>query len=281
MSVCKYCGEGEAIKNSHIIPSFVYKWVKDTSPTGFIRATDEPNKRKQDGLKSALLCKKCEKDFSEVENSFKKGLFTKLANYKVPCPSELPITDPIIKCIYIIAWRVLADTYHFPKSHQYTDEEFARFPEFLDSIKESIELSDFNKFQTHLIPCTREVLERLDLPKVEWFYYDRSVGAEARIWDNWERFIIFIKIPSGIIIFEVVRNESDIWGGTKIENTEKLSLEGITAVPSYISTQIEYFYDFFLKSKENVTEKQMQKMIEGMENADQNCGSFQTMRKEW
>lgn len=281
MSVCKYCNDGKAIKNSHIIPSFVYKWIKDTSPTGFIRSSDQPNKRLQDGLKSALLCKKCEKDFSEVENSFKKHLFAKIANYQAPCPNELLITNSIKKCIYIIAWRVLADTYHFPVSHNYTDEEFDRFPEFLNNIKDSIESSNFNKFQTHLIPCTKEVLERLNLPKVEWSYYDRSVGAEPRIWNDWKRFIIFIKIPSAIIVFEIVHSEEDIWCGTQIENADNICLEEITKVPSYVSGQIGYFYDCFLKGKENVTEKQMQKMIKGMESADQNCGSFQTMKKTW
>ena len=28
MELCKYCKESEAIKNSHIIPSFIYEWVK-------------------------------------------------------------------------------------------------------------------------------------------------------------------------------------------------------------------------------------------------------------
>ncbi|WP_352259875.1 hypothetical protein [Psychrobacter sp. TB55-MNA-CIBAN-0194] len=281
MGACKYCGERKAIKNSHIIPSFVYKWLKETSPTGFIRATDQPNRRKQDGLKSALLCEECEKSFSEVESLFKKDLFIKLANYRTPCPNERQITDSIIRCLYIIAWRVLADTYYFPRSHQYTDDEFARFPEFLNKIKKSIELLEFKDFQTHLIPCTREVLERLNLPKVEWFFYDRAIGAEVRIWDDWERFIIFIKIPSAIIIFEIVQNEKDIWSGTQIENSNKLFLEDITMVPSYVSTQIEYFYDHFLKSKQQITDNQMKKILEGIQNAAPNCGSFQTMRKEW
>ncbi|MGD9969012.1 MAG: hypothetical protein AB7S65_01025 [Sulfuricurvum sp.] len=281
MCVCKYCGEGEAIKNSHIIPSFIYQWLKDTSPTGFIRATDKPNKRQQDGTKSALLCKKCEKDFSEVENAFKKDLFTKLANYQVPCPLELPMTNSIKKCIYIIAWRVLADTYFFPRDHQYTSEEFSRFPDFLNEIKNSIESLKFSKFRTHLIPCTRDVLERLSLPKVEWFYYDRSIGAEARIWDNWARFIIFIKIPSAIIIFEIFGNEGDVWSGTQIENVETIHLDCITEIPSYVSTQIEHFYNCFLNSKEKITDNQMQKMIKEIQNADPTCGSFQSMQKKW
>ncbi|MGB5854901.1 MAG: hypothetical protein WBH20_06550 [Oceanisphaera sp.] len=279
--LCKYCNEREAIENSHIIPSFVYKWLKETSPTGFIRATNEPNKRAQDGSKSPLLCKECERDFSLHENLFKKETFSKLANYRTPCPEKLEISESSRICIYIIAWRVLADSYYFPTDNQYTPEEFLKFPDFLDEIKSLIEGNKSEKFRTHLIPCTREVLTKLDLPKVDWFYYERSVGAEPRIWNDWERFLIYIKIPFAIICFEIVPNDGDDWKGTQIDHAESISLDEITSCADYVSAQVEHFHKAFLESREQVSEKQMNKMQKGMEKAGSNCGSFKTMTKVW
>lgn len=281
MELCKYCKENEAIKNSHIIPSFIFEWLKDTSPTGFIRNTVNPNKREQDGPKSPLLCNSCEVNFSEVENSFKKETFSKLANYRNPCPQILQISESARKCMYVIAWRVLADAYFFPKDNQYTEDEFNKFPEFLDEIKKLIEDSKSKDFRTHLIPCTREVLTRLDLPKVDWHYYERSVGAEPRIWDNWERFLVYIKIPFAIICFEIVPNSKDVWQGTKIDDIDSINLNEITACPSYVSGQIQHFYDSFLKSKGKVSLKQQEKMLNDMKKADPNCGSFKSMSKKW
>ncbi|WP_016914067.1 hypothetical protein [Vreelandella stevensii] len=279
--LCKYCNEREAIENSHIIPSFVYKWLKDTSPTGYLRATNEPNKREQDGSKSPLLCKECEGDFSSHEKLFKKEIFSKLANYIKPCPEELEISESSRICIYIIAWRVLAEAYYFPKDNQYTKDEFDKFPDFLDEIKSLIKGNKSQEFQTHLIPCTREVLTKLQLPKVDWFYYERSIGAEPRIWDNWKRFVIYIKIPFAIICFEIVPNDGDCWKGTQIDSVDRIFLSAITSCAGYVPAQVEHFFNAFMKSKELVSEKQMEKMIKDMEKADPNCGALKSMNKEW
>lgn len=119
LGICKYCEKDEAIESSHLIPSFIYKWIKDTSPTGYMRATNESNKRQQDGCKSALLWNACEEKFSKFEKLFKKELFNKIANYRKPCPESLSITPNIRTCLYIIAWRILADAYHYPKENYY------------------------------------------------------------------------------------------------------------------------------------------------------------------
>lgn len=281
MNICKFCKEKEAIENSHIIPSFIYKWLKDTSSTGFIRTTNEPNKREQDGLKSPLLCSTCECEFAEFENSFKKEIFSKLANYRKTCPQQLEISESTRKMIYIIVWRLLADTYYFPKNNDYTEEEFNKFPEFLNEIKNYIKGNKTKRFRTHLIPCTKELLNKLNLPKVDWIYYERSICAEPRIWDNWERFLVYIKIPFTIICFEIVPNDNDIWQGTQIDNINNISLDKITTCPEYVSILINYYYTDFIKSKEKISQKQIEKIQYDVKKSNINCGSFKSMKKIW
>lgn len=280
MEICKYCQKNKAIENSHIIPSFMYKWLKDTCSSGYIRTTDEPNKRKQDGFKSPLLCRECEVSFSKIEDEFKKSIFIKLANYRAPCPPKLLISESVKKFIYILAWRTLADIYHYCKEHSFTDEEFGKFPEFLNDIKAFIENGSKTKFKAHLIPCTRDILERLHLPKADGFYYERTICADPRIWDDWERFIIFIKIPFGLIAVELVSNQNDTWVGTQIDNIEYLLLSEIRVVPGCISEYIDFYYDEFKKSRKQITEKQKHKMKSIVKNVDPNSGSFKSMTKE-
>lgn len=280
MELCKYCKENEAIKNSHIIPSFIYEWIKTTS-TGYLRTTDEPNVRKQDGLKSALLCLDCERDFAKIEDVFKKEYFSKVANYRKPCPEVLDISVETIKCVYIMAWRALADVLYFPKDNEYTDEEISKFPLLLDQMKSAIESDDFTKFRTHAIPCTREVLTKLNLPKLPWHIYERSVTAEPRIWNDWERFVLYIQIPFSIFVFEIVPNSNDPWSGTQLENVDKFVLNDIESVPSYVGNLAYHFYEVFVDSIDKISDVQLKKMVEGINKADPNSGSFKTMRKQW
>lgn len=72
---CAMCAAEPRDEISHIIPAFVYRWLKQSSPTGFIRAAGNPNKRLQDGPKQHLLGRTCEDLFSGWENQFAETIF--------------------------------------------------------------------------------------------------------------------------------------------------------------------------------------------------------------
>ncbi|TOJ94517.1 hypothetical protein [Vibrio parahaemolyticus] len=281
MSLCKYCKKNEAIENSHIIPSFICKWVKDTAHNNYLRTSDNPNLRQQDGSKSALLCNDCEVKFSKFEDDFKKSVFTKVANYRKPCPDVISFSENSLKCIHSIAWRVLADTYYFPRDNQYTDKEFSEFPNFLDDIRAVIDENVENEFSIQFIPCLKEVIKSTDLPRVDFSFYDRAFGAEPRIWDDWLRFNVFIKIPFAIIVFELVKYEHDRWSGTRIDKTFKLHVNEVTQAPKFLTAEINYFYSQYLNGLSSVSDSQRALMIEDAAKFGKDCGSFKSMRKTW
>lgn len=66
-------------------------------------------------------------------------------------------------------------------------------------MKVALETENFSNFKSHIIPCTKEVLTRLNLPKVPWHMYERSVTAEPRIWDNRERLSYIFKSPLALL----------------------------------------------------------------------------------
>lgn len=72
---CALCQLEPRGEDSHIIPNFVYRWLKKISATGFIRSTGNINQRVQDGVKYPLLCKKCEDTFSVFEAAFANEVF--------------------------------------------------------------------------------------------------------------------------------------------------------------------------------------------------------------
>ena len=63
-SECGLCGNLAELRDSHIVPAFVARWIKDTSATGFLRGFHQPNRRVQDFPTKRLLCEGCEQRFS-------------------------------------------------------------------------------------------------------------------------------------------------------------------------------------------------------------------------
>lgn len=112
-SNCRLCEEPNATVQSHIVPSFVFKWIKNTSATGYLRSTQN-NKRIQDGLKSNLLCGKCEQIFARAEKEFATHIFhpfTKFAIDRSGFPTGKDIVfqydEWLIKFVISVQWRTL------------------------------------------------------------------------------------------------------------------------------------------------------------------------------
>ena len=77
ISKCKLCHRVCDIQNSHIIPKFVGKWLKESSATGYFMTlnVDGQVKRSQDIEKKPLLCKKCEGILNDFETYFANNIF--------------------------------------------------------------------------------------------------------------------------------------------------------------------------------------------------------------
>lgn len=74
MTTCAYCTLNPPIANSHVVPAFVVRHIKENNPEKFILNSWEFRKL-QDGLKGPYLCKACDNVvFSGWENHFKKAV---------------------------------------------------------------------------------------------------------------------------------------------------------------------------------------------------------------
>jgi hypothetical protein len=62
--------------DSHLLPAFAARWIKETSPTPYLRDAVTPNLRKQDTRTAKLLCQGCETRFSQDEGNFAKTIFS-------------------------------------------------------------------------------------------------------------------------------------------------------------------------------------------------------------
>jgi hypothetical protein len=72
---CLLCHRESELQHSHILPAFVFRWLRESSGGGFLRSGSAPNRRTQDGEKRYWLCSDCEQLFGSWENLFADRLF--------------------------------------------------------------------------------------------------------------------------------------------------------------------------------------------------------------
>src|SRR5438105_3665023 len=71
---CALCATLAPLQKSHIIPKFVFRYMRTSSP-GRIRDSTAPNRLIQDGPKIPLLCAPCEERFAAWETPFAERIF--------------------------------------------------------------------------------------------------------------------------------------------------------------------------------------------------------------
>ena len=101
---CALCASASELQASHIIPGFVFDWLRDTSATGHFRSSQIPDLRVQDGLKPRMLCKNCEQLFSTWEKAFAETCFVPLNSGNA---RDVRYGPWMLKFATSVSWRVL------------------------------------------------------------------------------------------------------------------------------------------------------------------------------
>jgi hypothetical protein len=149
--VCRLCKKHAALQNSHIIPAFVFKWLK-SGGAGHIRHTGNINRRVQDGATRKMLCADCEALFNIWETKFCNEIFNPFC-YGGALPS-ISYGDWLLKFCVSVSWRSL--------NYIRDEAEFSHYTERQMSLADraSSVWSDFllgkskhpEAFEQHLVP---------------------------------------------------------------------------------------------------------------------------------
>lgn len=116
---CAFCDKHASLRGSHVLPAFVYRWLRQRSGTGHIRNTDNPNRRVQDGLKLPWLCDECERRFNEFETAFATKVFHPWHNGN----NRIAYREWLLKFCVSVSWRVLRYARGRNKNARYTLEQ--------------------------------------------------------------------------------------------------------------------------------------------------------------
>jgi hypothetical protein len=194
---CRLCDKEELLKESHIIPKFVFRWLKETGGK-YIRKADNPNKRVEDGVKLQLFCNNCEQLFSKVEDKFARDIFYPYSNSNI---YKFQYDEDLLKFSVSVLFRILLvniDRYQLC-DYPHVNELKQAQNEWKDFLLSNTNLEQFNKI--HIFFTTNK-LNNNTLP-VENFlnYYSRAV--DGTIVFNNKTCFIYAKLARIIIVGEI------------------------------------------------------------------------------
>ncbi|WP_373544191.1 hypothetical protein [Chamaesiphon sp.] len=212
--LCKLCQNEPTREDSHIIPSFVFRWIKSISPTGFLRKSSNPNKRVSDGDKYKLLGSECEDLFSTWEKQFADKIFHpvhKLGQNDLAFDYDQWLS----KFCVSLSWRVLThltrDGYEYlPYGHgSLVQPTLKVWQDYLCGRRE-----DIASYRQHLLILDKptSASEEMDLKDLA-IYFTRSVDYDTM--HSNEEYYVISKICN-ILIIGSIKEKSYNWKGTSV-----------------------------------------------------------------
>lgn len=229
---CALCSASyEPREESHIVPKFVYRWLKVSSTTEFMRFGPEMNRRAQDGIKDYFLCEKCEDRFGAHESTFAAEIFHPFVdnNYH-----EADYAGWMLKFAVSVSWRLLAygnerrGLSHFRGRHTAAvTETLQTWQEYLLDCRD-----DVGEHQIHLLPLSGIVEHSASgVPKSINRYLRRAVEIDVGVSDT-EAFT-YCKLGPMIFIGLITYPDLTHWKGTKISHSGRFPPRDFVAPGQY------------------------------------------------
>lgn len=212
-SECALCGALDALAESHVLPAFVFRWLKETSVTGHMRFGKNPKKRVQDGIKLRWLCMDCEQRLNSYETPFATYIFHP---YNADPRLRVRYGDWLLKFCVSVSWRVLRYFQSQPGFQNWNEKHRAETTKALEQWRAFLfdEVPHPGSYVQHLLPLGPiQSHTVLDLPNNMNRYLMRAV--EMDIANSNISAFTYAKLGR-FAIFGIVAPTTNKWVGTKV-----------------------------------------------------------------
>ena len=210
---CRLCLSSRELVEGHVIPKFVFRWMKQTS-TGFIRRVIEPNLRRQDGPTERIMCGDCDGKLGVAEKWFAETIFTPVVGgdhgpFQYDSRLAQFVASVLWRCA--VVWppsRMKKRTAHEPTILSATEE----WRRFLDAGTRPSTFGRFHLFQTDLV--TERVIPNTRFNR----YLTRDV--DATLVTSADHAMSYAKFARFILIGEITALGDEFSVGTLISLDE-------------------------------------------------------------
>lgn len=278
--VCRLCKSEGELQLSHILPAFAYRWLRESSGSGFIRTNQAPNKRVQDGEKRPWLCASCEQLFSRNEAAFASRLFYP---YLEDSGAIRQYSRWLMHFCASVSWRVLI--YYRDQGHL-SDWE----PAALNRVNAAEEAwrayllgktAHPGSFQQHLLPLDEIASATSELPPNINRYLLRAIHLDF-VRGN-ESLITYAKLGRFMILGFVHEPNLNRWKGTKVNAGEGTLGPRKYVVPHGLGGYLNEKAVQMREAIQSVSDRQQEKIDDAfLKNADRfvKSDSFKAMQAD-
>lgn len=213
---CRLCQAESDLQLSHILPAFLYRWLRESSGNGYLRASNEPNQRVQDGIKKYWLCSSCESLFSRSETAFAGQLFHP---YLSASNRPFRYSRWLLHFCTSVSWRVL----HFYSEEgllkDWESEAIARVAKAEVVWREYLlgQRPHPGDFRQHLLPLDQISSASGDLAPNINRYLMRAIHMD--ICRGTKSIFTYSKLGRFILFGFIHEPRQDQWKGTKVHAT--------------------------------------------------------------
>lgn len=254
---CALCGSTKGLLVSHILPAFVFRWLRESGGTPHIRNSKKPNVRVQDGLKFPLLCGECEAQFSGYETPFATNIFYPLVEND---HRSVRYGEWMIRFCVSVSWRLLRYAVEEQKfdnldnfQKQFVQRALSTWAGFLGGRVHNPGIHEqhillASPIESHTLP---------DLPSNMNRYLLRAVHADI----PYSRKSVFTYAKLGpFLLFGYVQPPPKKWKGTKVHVHSGKIMPGQYELPSSVFSYLVDQAREISGAMESVSKNQIQKI---------------------
>ena len=255
---CYLCDSYCELQNSHVLPAFLFRWMRETSATGHIRFAETMNRRVQDGEKKRWLCSSCEGILGENERQFASKLFYPFVEDRL---TQIRYGPWFLRFCVSLSWRVLRWFMEGDGLDDYSDAERESvgraekiWKEFLIGLRPHP-----GQFRQHLFLVGSVNATGGDIPHNINRHVMRSIHID--LIKNSHRHLVYMKLPR-FFIFGVLRDDrpSD-WQGTRVA-VKGGTISGRQNVPSEFFDYVNAKANYESEQHASMSERQKEKITD-------------------
>jgi len=277
MGVCRLCeGVAEDLQLSHIIPAFAFRWLRESSGNGFLRSSDQPNLRVQDGPQEYWLCEECEGRLNRSETAFGNRFFFPYLNGR--SGGKFQYERWLLEFCTSLSWRALEyQLSNIDDSDQFSRADMARIESARNRWKAFLlgNAPHPGEFRQHLLPLDEvNATSVSNLPANINRYLMRAIDIDLCHTESGGTIFVFSKIARFAIIGFINGPPSGQWQGTKV-NANRGTIEPRDyAVPKALLDYLCHKARCVTTAHEKISERQREKIDKAfLSNVDQLRGS--------
>ena len=270
---CGLCENDRTLKQSHLLPSFIFKWKKKHN-TGFFRTSENPNIRAQDGLNPSMLCGNCEQLFSPWEKQFAEKVFKPFHDKSI---IALNYSEWLLQLAVSVSWRNL---YYHKLMGGLTGLSEAQIKIVYDVLEASQSYlldsqSNIDSFEQHIFPVGTISGGHGNADVSPFLNRYLATAVDFDLLRTDDSCLVYSKLNRLVIIGVVQHPDSRQFEGTKITHpTGKLSAHNIflpAPLLKYFNIRADKMANQLSKMSENqwsIIEKAYEREIDKFNNCE-------------